>query len=179
MRTVLAILLALTLANAGENSSPGRFRHAITGLFAETRVPALKDALAKLPGVRLVSLDVAEAEAVLEYDPKTLFPDIKPDQYAERLNNLLRAASNHTLGVRPLRTLPREKLQKVEIAVAGLDCEACSLALYEILVRVEGVELVKASFREGRAIAWIDPKRTDRSKLVAALRRREVDVRSP
>lgn len=179
MRILLAILLASTVASAGDDGSPGRFKHAITGLFAETRVPALKDALAKVPGVRLVSLDVDEAEAVLEYDPKKLFPDIKPEQYAQRLDNLLRAASNHTLGVRPPRTLPLEKLQKVEIAVAGLDCEACSLALYEILARVEGVELVKASFREGRAVAWIDPKKADRSKLVEALRRQEVDVRSP
>jgi len=108
--------------------------------------------------------------------PARLFPDAKPGRFAERLDNLLRSASDHTLGIKPPRTLPREKLRKVEIGVAGLDC---GLALYEILYRLEGVELVKASFREGRVIAWIDPTKTDRSRLVDALKRGEVSVGSP
>ena len=179
-----AALLALTLAATGpatadDGGAPQQFKYQITGLFADRRERAFRDAVAKVPGITLVSLDLAEAEAVLEYDPAKLFPDAHPAQYAERLDNLIRNASNHTLGVRPPRTLPREKRRKVEIGVAGLDCDACSLALYELLYRLEGVELVKADFRAGRVTAWIDPTKTDRSALVEALRRREVDVRSP
>jgi copper chaperone CopZ len=186
MWTPRAALLALTLATACaaiavevEGESPRPFKHRITGLFADSREPALRDALAQIPGIELVSLDLEEAEAVLEYDPAKLFPGAKPDQVTGRLDELLRSVSNHTLGVKPPRTLPLAKLQKVEIGVTGLDCEACSLALYEILDRLEGVELVKASFREGRVIAWIDATKTDRPKLVAALKRRHVVVRSP
>ncbi len=176
----LALVAVITRAGlAGDGGTAGPFKHQVTGLFADSREPALREAIARIPGVKLVGLDRDEAVVTLDYDPARLFPDARPEDRLERLDNLLRSASNHTFGIKPMRTLPREKLRKVEIAVAGLDCEACSLALYEILSKVEGVELVKASFREGRVIAWIDPARTDRAKLVEALRRREVDVRSP
>jgi copper chaperone CopZ len=184
MRTTLVAVLALMLGmvragNGGEDGKGGQFKHQVSGLFADGREPALREAIGRIPGVKLVELDRDEAVATLEYDPARLFPGARPEEIVERLDNLLRSASNHTLGFKPMRTKPRDQLKKVELAVAGLDCEACSLALYEILSRVEGVELVKASFHEGRAIAWIDPDRTDRARLVEALRRREVDVRSP
>jgi hypothetical protein len=174
----LVVLLAL-LASPAEGEPPKSFKYQVSGLFADRRECAFRDAVAKVPGLELVSLDLAEAEAVFEFDPAKLFPDAKPEQFAERLDNLIRSASNHTLGVKAPRNVPLAKLQKVEIEVEGLDCDACSLGLYWLLAPLEGVELVKADFRAGLAIAWIDPAKTSRSKLVEVLKSREVDVKSP
>jgi cation transport ATPase len=58
----------------------------------------------------------------------------------------------------------------------GLDCPACSLAAYEILKHTEGVEQATANFHEGRAVAWIDPARTDRAKVIESLKQRQVTI---
>ncbi len=81
------------------------------------------------------------------------------------MNDKLRQASGHTFGLKPRRTVPREKLQQVVIPAAGLDCKACCLAAYEIVAHVDGVEQTTASFKDGRITALIDPMRTDRAKL--------------
>src|SRR5262249_16441621 len=96
----------------------------------------------------------------------------------QRFENLLRTASGHTFAIKPLRTIPLDKLQLIEIPVAGLDCKACSLAAYEAIYKLEGVERATASFREGRVTALIDPTKTDRTKLEAALKKRGVEVKS-
>jgi copper chaperone CopZ len=155
----------------------GRFR--ITGLFAEKREAALRAAVADIPGLRLVDLDHETAEATLAYDPAELFPGYGPEQDAVHLNDLLRGASRDTLGVKPLGSLPRERWQRVDIRVAGLDCDACSLAAYEVVSRVEGVEVARASFHDGKVTAWIDPGKTDRVKVVDALKQAGVGVKAP
>ena len=90
---------------------------------------------------------------------------------------LLKLAAE-TFGAKPLRTTSLDKLKLIEIPVAGLDCKACSLAAYEAVYKLEGVERATASFREGKVTALIDPTKTDRAKLEAALKKREVDVKS-
>jgi len=52
---------------------------------------------------------------------------------------------------------PSDKLQHVEIRIEGLDCQACSLAFHERLVQLDGIEHAQVSFREGRAIALVNP----------------------
>lgn len=153
-------------------------KHQITGLFMKEREADLRAALEKVPDVRLVNVDYASAEATFDYDPAKLFPGAKPEQRLQRFDNLLRTASNHTFGVKPLRTTPLDKLQRIEIPVAGCHCKACSLAAYEAIYRIEGVERAMASFREGLVTALIDPTRTDRAKLVEALKKRRVDVKA-
>jgi copper chaperone CopZ len=64
----------------------------------------------------------------------------------------------------------------VEIPIVGLDCKACSLAVYEILFRLKGVEQATASFKAGKATALIDPKQIDRAELEMALRQRGVQL---
>jgi cation transport ATPase len=71
-----------------------------------------------------------------------------------------------------------EKLKSIEISVAGLDCKACALAAYESIYRLEGVERATVSFREGRVVAVIDPAKTDRAALEAALKKKGVQVNS-
>src|ERR687883_37356 len=83
-------------------------------------------------------------------------PAAKPEQVVERLDQKVREASHHTFGVKPRRTVPRDKLKRVEVAVAGLDCRACCLAAYEIVAAVDGVYQATASFKDGQVTALID-----------------------
>ncbi len=156
-----------------------RIKHQVTGLFMKEREQDLRDAVAKMPEVKLVSIDFNNAEAVFDYDPAKLFPGAKPAEFLQRFDNLLRFSSTHTFGVKPLCSIPVEKLQRIEIPVAGLDCKACSMAAYEAVCRVQGVERATASFREGRVTAWIDPSSTDRARLEEALKKIGVEVNPP
>jgi copper chaperone CopZ len=164
---------------AGGSGVPRTIKHQITGLFMKEREQDLREAVAKIPQVKLVSIDFENAEATFVYDPAKVFPGAKPEQIVQRFDNLLKSASYHTFGVKPLRSVPLKKLRLIEILVAGLDCKACSLAAYEAVYRLEGVERATASFREGRVTAWIDPEKTDRAKLEAALKKHGVEVKSP
>src|SRR5947209_4259401 len=108
---VLGLVSTSALAAAGDASAPGRYTHQVTGLFAPHREAALREAFARIPGITLVRVDFEDAEVTLEYVPGTLFPGAKPEQSAERLDNLLRTASGHTFGVKPRRTRPPAELE--------------------------------------------------------------------
>jgi copper chaperone CopZ len=158
---------------------PTPIKHQITGLFSTEREQDLREAIEKIPQVKLITIDFKNAEATLEYDPAKLLPNAKPEQMLQKLDGMLKSASNHTFGIKPLRTMPLEKLKLIEIPAAGLDCKACCLAAYEAIYKLEGVERATASFRAGRVTALIDPAKTDRAKLEAALKQRGVQVKSP
>jgi len=64
----------------------------------------------------------------------------------------------------------------IEIPNKGLDCKAGSLAVYEILARIEGVEQATASFHDAVATVWIDPAKTNRPALEEALKKRHVTL---
>ena len=171
-----ASALALMILSAAAGAEP--VKHQVTGLFAADREADLREAVAKIEGVTLVSVDFETAEATFDYDPKKKFPGANPDQVVQRLDDLVRGASYSTFGVKPLRTTPREKLTLVVIPVAGLDCKACSLAAYEAVYRLDGVERATASFRDGRVTALIDPQKIDRARIEEALKKRGVDLKA-
>jgi copper chaperone CopZ len=134
----------------------------------------LRETVKKMTGVTLVSIDFESAEATFEYDPAKLFTGSKPKDYLDRFDNLLRQASTHTFGARPLCTTPKEKLTRVEIPVFGNDCKGCSLAAYESISKIDGVEQATASFKDGKVTALIDPAKTSRAALEEALKKRNV-----
>ena len=154
-------------------------KHQVTGLFMKEREQDLREVVEQIPQVKLISIDFAHAEATFEYDPKQAFSGAKPAQVIERFDTLLRSTSKGTFGIKPLRSVPLEKLKLIEIPVAGLDCKACSLAAYESIYKLEGVERATASFREGRVTALIHPEKTNRANLEAALTKRGVQLKSP
>jgi copper chaperone CopZ len=176
-RTSLWAVLLLALHGASAQSAEVTAKYQVTGLFCKERVADLREAVENIPGVKLVRIDYDNAEATFRYDPKEAFPGAKPEDVVKRLDEKVRSASGHTFGVRPPRTTARDKLKLVEIKVAGCDCKACSLAAYEAVYRLEGVEQATASFREGRVTALIDPAKTDRGKLKVALQKRGVTVK--
>ena len=177
---VALIALACSAFAADEKpAQPQNFTHRITGLFSPDRETALRAALEKVPGVTLVSVDFDHAEGVFSYDPSVAFKGTKPDDIGKRLNDLIRGETHSTLGIAPLIGTPRDKLTRIEIAATGCDCQACGLAAYEIVAKIEGVAQAAVSFREGRITALIDPEKTNRAALEDALKKREVQVRAP
>ncbi len=157
-----------------------KITHRITGLFCPERVDDFRALCAqKLARFQLVSIDYEKAEATFAYDPSKEFPGAKPEQVIERFNNELRQASRSTFGAKAASQVPRDKLTLVEFTIVGLDCKACSFAVYEILERQPGVEQATASFKERKATALIDPEKTDRGKLETALKDRGVTLPPP
>ncbi len=159
--------------------TPHTTTHRISGLFARQSVTAAGTAMEKLPGVTLVSMDFEHAEAVFAYDAKVAFKDTKPEQVVERFNDLLRNATRHTIGIAPLVATPKDKLARIEIAVAGCDCPACVLAAYESIFKIAGVAAATVNFKDGRIVALVDAEKTNRTALEAALKIRGVELKTP
>jgi len=179
----VAILAASLLAGAAaaddKPAKAERFTYRVLGLFSPDRETDLREAFKDLPDVTLVAVSFDDAEITVEFAPGKVFPGQKPERVVELFDQKLRSATRHTFGVKPRRTVARDKLREVVIPVAGLDCKACCLAAYESVAAIDGVEQATASFKEGRVTALIDPARADRAKLEDALRKKGVQVGKP
>ncbi|MDA1050801.1 MAG: heavy metal-associated domain-containing protein [Planctomycetota bacterium] len=171
--------LIILCSPASSAAEPNRIKHQITGLFSRERVKDLEEVFKQLPEFRLVTVDYDNAEASFEYDPVTVFPGATSEQVVERFDARLKNASRHTFGIKPLRTIEREKLKLIEIPVAGLDCKGCCLGAYEAIYRLNGVEMATASFKERLVTALVEPELIDREALETALRQRGVEVTKP
>ncbi len=176
LSTLVFVLATGTVAAQAPPLQAGPYTYRVVGLFSKDREADLRVAFEQLPDFKLSKVNFDDAEVTVEFAPAKLFPNQKAERVTELVNDKLRQASGHTFGVKPRRTVPREKLQQVVIPAAGLDCKACCLAAYEIVAGIDGVEQATASFKEGRVTALIDPARTDRGKLVEALTKRGVKV---
>ena len=173
MNILCAALLALAAVPEVE-----QVKHRITGLFSRDREDDLRETVKRMANVALVSVDFDAGEATFEYDAAKLFKDSKPKDYLERFDNLLRSASSHTFGARPLCTTPKDKLARIEIGIAGNDCKGCNLAAYESISKIDGVEQATASFKDGKVTALIDPSKTNKSALEEALKKRQVVLKN-
>jgi copper chaperone CopZ len=176
-----AILLALTAPTGAQppmaEPKVERITYRVIGLFAPEREKALRAGFEELaPDFKLIAVDFGEAEMTIEFSPSMLWPGQKPERVAELVNDRVRSATNHTLGVKPRREIARDKLQQVVIPAYGCHCAACNLAAYEAVAGVEGVYQATASFKDERITIVFDPTKTDRAKLEDALRKRGVDL---
>lgn len=178
---LLLVILLTGISGTGVadllSAEPVEIRHQVTGLFAPERVADLQEIVGSMTDIRLIRVDFTNAEAVFSYDAAAVFPGAKPEQIVERLNHRLRDASQHTFGIKPLCTVEPERLKTVTIPVAGLDCKACSLAAYEIVAKLKGVETATASFKTGLVTARIHPDQIDQVELETALKERGVTLR--
>ena len=180
LRLCVILLLDTSLATADDKpAKPERITYRVTGLFSPDREADLRAAFEDVPEIKLVAVDFAEAEITVEFDPAKLFPNQKPERVTELVNDRLRGVTRSTFGVKPRRTIARDKLQEVVIPVEGLDCKACCLAAYEAVANVDGVYQATASFKERKVTALIDPAKTDRAKLEDALRKKGVAPGKP
>ena len=156
----------------------------LTGLFHPDRVADLRRQAPELPAgdpnhpveVKLVDVNYDTTVVTFSYDGATTFKNQKPEQILNRIDQLLRQASKGAFSISPLGSLKPEDLKKESIAVAGHDCKGCNYGLYRAIASIEGVERAIASFKEGHVTVWIDPLKTNREALVAALKKKEVSV---
>jgi copper chaperone CopZ len=173
---VLSLLTPSLLFAQAKKDEPQVFTFSILGLFMPDREQDFRDLMKECPEIKLDRLSYKDAEADFEFIPAKVFPGAKPQEIVTRLDTMIRLASRQTFGVKPARTTPLEKLKWIEIDVAGLDCKACSLAAYEAIAKLDGVEQATASFKTGKAAALIDPAKTNRETLVEALVKKGVAV---
>jgi copper chaperone CopZ len=178
MKPFLILLLTAVLACAADDkpANPQLFKHRITGLFSHEREAVLREAIQEITGVELVSIDFDRAEGTFRYDPAVAFKNSKPEEIDKAFNSRVGPLTHNTLGIQPLVATPPEQLTRVEIPIAGLDCQACCLAAYESIYKVDGVAQATASFKDGKLSALIDPAKTNREALIAELTKRRVKV---
>lgn len=154
-------------------------KHQITGLCCPEREKDLREAFAKLPKFKLMAVNYENAEVTVDYDPAKIWPGEKPERYVELFSNEIGSVSRYTFRAKPLRAKPLDKLKRIEIPVAGLDCPGCSFGAYRIIYELPGVETAAVDFKKGLVTALIDPEQTDRDTLKAALKKSGVDVETP
>jgi hypothetical protein len=176
--TVLLVVVASVRAEAAA-ADRIQLHVQVTGLFQPDRETDLRKLLETLPQFTLVSIDYDRAEMTVELNPAKVWPNVKPEDYVARLDDEIGKASRRTFGVQALRTIPLEKLQRVEIPIEGLDCKGCSYAAYLRVYELPGVDHATASFKTGKLVAFIDPGVTDAAKLAEALKKGGVSVATP
>ena len=186
MRTTLIFTIALlapVYLHAGEETT----KHRILGLSEPDREKDLREVVKTMPEVELVSVDFNTTEATFKYDVAKLLTSYNPkkppasEAVTKRLDELLRNASHTTFSLKPLATIPEDKLKKEEIPVGILDCKGCRYAAYIAIAKIEGVERAHLSHdpavKSDKAIlsAWIDPAKTNRAALDEALKKAHID----
>lgn len=176
---ILGLILSTAVHADPPQEMPQEIKHQVTGLFCPERVDDLKLIVTQIEGIELVRIDYGTAEAVFRYDPARTFPNSPPEKIIEQLDERIRNASRSTFGIKPLCATPRDQLTRVEIPVVGLDCKACSLAAYESIYKLPGVERATASLGDGLVTAWIHSHQTDRKELEQALTQRGVTLQTP
>lgn len=177
-KSISLFMLALLALNATGAETTVKYR--VLGLFSPDREADLKESAKELKDVKLLTVDYATAEAEFSYDSDGKdFKGRKPEQILKQIDEMLKRASSHTMGVKPLSTVPREKWQKIDIGVVGLDCKGCSLGAYWAVYDLDGVEQATASFKTGLVSVWIIPEKTNRATLVEALKKKNVQIKEP
>lgn len=158
-------------------------KHRIIGLSEPSREQDLREQVQTMPEVEVAALNFDTAEVTFRYDPAKLMPGYnskkppEPETITRRLEDLLRAASNGTFTLVPLSTLPADKLQKIEIQCGLLDCKGCRYGAYIAIAKLDGVE--RATVNDKALLtAWIDPAKTNREALEAALKKGHVELKT-
>ncbi len=158
-------------------------KHRIIGLSEPSREQDLREHVKTMPEVEIAAFNFDTAEVTFHYDPAKLIPGYNPkkppapEAITRRLEDLLRAASNGTFTLAPLSTLPTDKLQKIEIQCGLLDCKGCRYGAYIAIAKLDGVE--RANVNEKALLtAWIDPAKTNREALEAALKKGHVELKT-
>lgn len=157
-------------------------KHRIIGLSEPSREQDLREQVKTMPGVEISTLNFDTAEVTFRYDPAKLMPGYNPkhppkaEAVTRRLEEVLRVASNGTFTLAPPSTLGEDKLQKLEIQCGLLDCKGCRYGAYIAIAKLDGVE--RATVNESALLtAWIDPAKTNREALEAALKKGRVELK--
>lgn len=175
-------LAALWLTSFGIPSAAEQTEtYRVIGFSHPEREEDFRQALATLPGIVLVGLDLAAAEVTLRFDPEQLVSGAKPGQpvapekILEELDKRLGQASVRTFSLTPRSTVPNADLATETIPVGLLDCKGCRYGVYLAVARLEGVVRASVSSETGLLTVWFDPKKTGRPALEEALKKARVE----
>jgi copper chaperone CopZ len=157
----------------GDSDEEHPLKLSVVGLFIPERADDFRKLMQECPEAQLIDFDVETASATIVCARQN---DAPPEQMIQSLDNRVRHLSDHTFGLKSLSTIPREELERIEIPIIGLDCKACSFAVYQILAALDGVEQATANFHDGLAVAWIDTAKTDLEAIRTALTARGVQL---
>ncbi len=150
----------------------------VMGLFIPEQQAAFRSQMEQVEQATLEAVDYDSAEATIQVaNDGDLFRGISDEQAVQRLNERIQHLSRGLFGIRPVSSVALKDRRRLDFQITGLDCKACSLAVHDVLIRQEGVMHATASFRDGVAVAWIDPEKTERSLLLEALKKAGVTVR--
>lgn len=181
--TLLLCLLALSLR--AEES-----RHRVFSLSDPGRELDLREQLKTVPELELAALDLETAVATFRYDVAKLLPTADAKQpptaeaIAKRLDELVQKASQNpvtghvTFSLKPLSSIPKDQQQKIEIQVGLLDCKGCRYTAYLACAKLDGVENVSVS-ETSLVTAWVQPSKTNREALIAALKKVGIELPTP
>jgi len=185
MKSLTLLLCLLCLSLHAEES-----RHRVFGLSDPGRELDLREQLKSVPELELAALDLETAEATFRYDVAKLLltADAKnpptAEAIAKRLDELVQQASKNpvsghvTFSLKPLSSVPEDKLRKVEIQAPLLDCKGCRYTAYLACAKLEGVENVIVS-ETSLVTAWIDATKTNREALIAAMKGVRIEFPTP
>ncbi len=183
MKTLTLLLCLLTLSLRAEES-----RHRIFGLSDPGRELDLREQLKSVPELELAALDLETAEATFRYDVTKLVPDAKnpptAEAIAKRLDELVKKASKHpvsgyvTFYLKPLSSVAKDQQQKIEIQLGLPDCKGCRYTAYLACAKLDGVENVIVS-ETLLVTAWVQPSKTNREVLIAALKKVRIHLPTP
>ena len=181
-KKIAAILCAFVFSmalRAEEQTSTVR----VIGISDPSRVEDFCTAVKSVPELQLVSVDGDKATAVLRYEvsaiitkPKPKPEDLAPEKILEQINNLVGKASVHTFSVTAPTGVAEDKLTKVEIKVGVLDCKGCRYGAYIVIAKLDGVERATVNSTDRTLTAWIDPAKTNKEALEAALKKARVEL---
>ena len=179
LAALLCTLVLTTPLRAEEQTSTVR----IIGISDPSRVEDFRTAVKSVPELQLVSVDGDKASAVFRYEvtaiitkPKPKPADLAPEKILEQLNNLLGKASVHTFSVTAPTGVAEDKLAKVEFKVGVLDCKGCRYGAYIAIAKLDGVERATVNSANRTLTVWIDPAKTNKEALAAALKKARVEL---
>lgn len=177
---ILALVLVAT-AQAEDRTS----KHRLIGLSAPERIEDFRDVMKTVPDIRLDDFDTANAEVTLHYDLAKLIPNLNPkkppsaDDITKRLDDVIGIASTRSFAIKPLSTVPKDKLVQIDIQVGILDCKGCRYGVYLAVANLEGVERAAVDPQTGVLTAWTDATKTNRDALIEALKKARVEFSTP
>ncbi len=178
---LIAVLLCSTcgLLRADEQTSTYR----LLGLFEPSRQTDFRELLTSaIPELQVANIDFDKDEVTLRYELAGLFPDgkvpkdITPEKLTERLGNLISSKSKGTFKVIAPSALPADQQARVDIKIGILDCRGCRYGAYQIIAKIDGVEHASVNAETSTITAWIDPAKTNREALEAALKKSQIAV---
>jgi hypothetical protein len=155
----------------------------IIGISEPARLEDFRKAVNTVPGLELVSVDTEKASAVLRFElpavitkPKPRPEDVTPQKVLEQLDNLIGKASIRTFSLTAPTGTSEAALTKVDFHVGVLDCKGCRYGAYIAIAKLDGVERASVESSTRMLTAWIDPSKTTKETLEAALKKARVEL---